>query len=97
VLALDGVDLRDRPLVERKRVLRRIIPRRLAPVLYLGHVAGRGCDLFRLACEQDMEGIVAKPKGSVYRVSGGSTPWVKNKNAPRDRWELFEGRMANGR
>jgi len=101
VLSLDGIDLRDRPLIERKRALRRIVPRRLGRLRYLGHVAGRGCDLFRLACEQDLEGVVAKPRSSVYRVSGDNTPWVKIKNAAytqaRDRHELFERRATNGR
>jgi bifunctional non-homologous end joining protein LigD len=61
LLELDGRDLRARPLLTRKHALARIIPydhaRRLR---LLGHVPGRGRDLFRLACDHDCEGIVAK-------------------------------------
>jgi ATP-dependent DNA ligase len=56
---LDGSDLRDRPLLERKRLLRKLLPRQGPAVLYVDHVRS-GMDLFRVVCERDMEGIVAK-------------------------------------
>src|SRR6185436_4828945 len=45
VLAIDGEDLRDRPILERKRRLRAIMPRIETRLLYLDHVTGRGSDL----------------------------------------------------
>jgi hypothetical protein len=62
LLALDGVDLRGEPRVERKRQLRKLIAPHCRRLLYLSYVEGTGNDLFRLACGQDPEGIVAKPK-----------------------------------
>src|SRR5262249_42871170 len=53
VLWLDGVDLRNRPLIERKRVLRRLVPRRAGRLRYLDHVVRRGCDLFAAVCATD--------------------------------------------
>jgi len=35
-------------------------------VRYLSHVRGRGIALFTLVCEQDLEGIVAKPTNRIY-------------------------------
>src|SRR5215467_5749211 len=61
VLWLEG-DVRDRPLMERKKLLRKLLGRRRGVVPYLDHVVGRGRDLFAAICEQDMEGIVAKEK-----------------------------------
>src|SRR5206468_11940480 len=91
---LDGRDLRDLPLLERKRALRRILPRRGDAVRYVDHVRGRGVDLFRAVCELDLEGIVAKPAASPYRVNGSQPVWVKIKNASytraEGRWERFE-------
>jgi hypothetical protein len=52
LLWLDGRDLRDRPLIERKSLLRRLFPRRLKSVLYVDHVAS-GTDLFRAICGRD--------------------------------------------
>jgi bifunctional non-homologous end joining protein LigD len=54
---LDGRDLRMLPLLKRKAMLRKLVR---PPVLYVDHVAGRGVDLFRAVCEQDLEGIVSK-------------------------------------
>jgi len=100
-ISLDGRDLRARPLVERKRHLRRIVTRRADRVRYLDHVVGRGRDLFRAVCELDMEGVVAKRRDGVYTSDPAATTWWKVKNVgyseARDRWELFEPRAAGGR
>jgi hypothetical protein len=42
LLAIDGEDLRDRPRLERKRRLRRIMPRLDSRLVYMDHVVGRG-------------------------------------------------------
>jgi ATP-dependent DNA ligase len=60
VLSIDGEDLTGLPLLKRKRRLLRIMPSIETRLLYLDHVERRGCDLFRVACERDLEGIVAK-------------------------------------
>ena len=65
LLWLDGKDLRDRPLLERKKLLRKLLPRPSRAVLYVEHVAS-GTDLFRLICDRDMEGIVAKQANARY-------------------------------
>jgi len=91
LLALDGRDVRGLPLLERKRMLRRLIPRRGDRLRSLDHVAARGVDLFRLACEHDLEGIVAKRRDGIY--DPGATTWWKVKNTAysqaRDRHEQF--------
>ena len=51
--------LRCLPLLERKKALQEIVkdqPR----ILFAHHVERNGCDLFRLVCENDLEGIVTK-------------------------------------
>lgn len=78
LLQLDGEDLRALPLVERKARLRKILPKKSAAVLYLQHVDGRGRLLYALACEQDLEGIVAKKADAPYDVKRAQ--WVKIKN-----------------
>ena len=81
--------------------LLRIMPFIESRLMYLDHIEGRGCDLFRVACERDLEGIVAKWARGTYRTHGRATSWVKIKNLDytqmRDRHELFAVRGADGR
>jgi bifunctional non-homologous end joining protein LigD len=97
LLQLDGQGLRGRPLVDRKVRLRRLIPRESPCVLYLDHVVGRGRELFQLACERDLEGIVGKWKRGPYRATTPNS-WVRIKNPDysraRDRQELFDAARA---
>jgi ATP-dependent DNA ligase len=72
LLVLDGRDLRDRRLLERKRIIRGIIARQPAHLMYVDHIEGRGVELFRFVCESDLEGIVAKRKNSAYLFPHGS-------------------------
>lgn len=57
-----------------------------------------GVELFRIVCDQDLEGVVAKRRDGLYTPE--ATTWVKIKN-PRysqaeGRRELFERRRAAG-
>jgi bifunctional non-homologous end joining protein LigD len=96
LLACDGRDLRQLPLLERKRRLRRIMPKVEGRVLMLDHIEERGCDLFNAACESDLEGIVAKWRHGRYATHQRSTSWLKIKNPAysqmEGRHELFEQR-----
>jgi bifunctional non-homologous end joining protein LigD len=96
ILWLDGTDLRGLPLLHRKQILRRVVPMQPAPVLYADYFEARGVDLYRLVCDRDLEGIVAKRKDGLYTPE--ETSWVKIKNPAysqaEGREELFEKRAA---
>jgi bifunctional non-homologous end joining protein LigD len=79
---INGQDLRDRPLLERKRRLRAIMPAATmqARVLYHDHVAGRGVPLFDAIRGKDLEGVVAKWKDGRYYTDGQTTSWFKIRN-----------------
>lgn len=76
-LTVDGSswDLRSLPLVERKRILKRLLPA-AGPLRFADHVETRGEDLYAAAAELGLEGVVAKRADSAYR-SGRSSDWVK--------------------
>jgi hypothetical protein len=65
LLWLDGTDLRGLALSGRKALLRKLLPRKAHAVRYVEHVAN-GTDLFRVICDRDMEGIVAKRASARY-------------------------------
>ncbi len=77
LLYCDGYDLRQSPLVERKRLLRQIL-NPIDPFRYSDHQAEHGKELFELAREQNLEGILAKHARSPY-VSRRSPYWAKFK------------------
>jgi len=79
-LWLNGRDLRGLPLIERKRILRDLVPPQPSRLLYVDHLAGGGVDLYRAACEKDLEGIVAKLAQAPYGTEPST--WVKFKNRP---------------
>lgn len=90
LLFLDGRDLRALPLIERKRMLKRLIRRKRARMFYLDHVESDGCLLFEQVRKMDLEGIVCKRKDSPYKVTDKpSRYWIKVKNA---RYSQLEGR-----
>ena len=80
VLSIEGEGLTALPLLGRKRQLLRIMPAIECRLLYLDHIERRGCDLFRVAYERDLEGIVAKWARGAYRTDGRATSWLKIKN-----------------
>jgi bifunctional non-homologous end joining protein LigD len=92
VLVLNGKDVRALPLVERKKLLRAVVPPHSRSVLYPQHVHGTGSDLFAEVCRQGLEGIVAKHRGGRYGEDE-PTRWLKIKNREYsqawDRAELF--------
>jgi bifunctional non-homologous end joining protein LigD len=80
LLHLDGRDLTDKPLIERKAALRRLLrgKSRAGPIRYAEHFDGDGPLIFKHACELNLEGIVSKRRDAPYR-SGRSENFVKTK------------------
>ena len=79
LLWIDGVDLRRKPLMERKARLCELIRKSRCPrLLYAQHVDAAGKELFHEICRCDLEGIVVKRKMGVYRED--RPDWLKIKN-----------------
>jgi bifunctional non-homologous end joining protein LigD len=77
LLRLDGEDMRDRPLRERKAELRRGLAFK-GPIRFSPHRNGHGEEMFREACRNGLEGIMAKRADSPYRATR-SSDWRKLK------------------
>jgi bifunctional non-homologous end joining protein LigD len=81
LLAVNGEDLPEWPLIERKRLLRLLIPSVPTRLLHVDYVKARGRDFFQVACAHDLEGIVAKLANGRYHSDGTITNWLKVRNA----------------
>jgi ATP-dependent DNA ligase len=76
----DGVDLRDLPLIERKRRLKKLISKsQRRAIRFVEHLTGDGPTIFEHVCRMGLEGTVSKRIDAPYR-SGPSKMWVKTKN-----------------
>ena len=77
LLYCDGYDLREAPLLERKQLLQKLIWTS-ARLRYSDHQLEHGKELFKLAEQNGLEGMLAKQIDSRY-VSERSTSWLKLK------------------
>ena len=75
LLSLEGDDLRQRPLEERRALLWRLVAG-VDGIHFSKSVDDDGAIVFTHACELGLEGIVSKRAGSRYR-SGASKNWLK--------------------
>ena len=75
LLSLDGDDLRQRPLEERREALARLVAG-VDAIQFSEALAAEGAVVFAHACKLGLEGIVSKRALSLYR-SGTSRNWLK--------------------
>lgn len=80
LLELDGDNLRKRPLLERKKLLEKLLKPVIGkgPLAYSEHVKGGGSGIYERACQLKLEGIIAKRADAPYR-SGRHGSWLKIK------------------
>jgi bifunctional non-homologous end joining protein LigD len=79
-LSYKGKNLKDLPLLERKKILARALPRNNDIILYSDHVAKEGLDFFAHAVHLGLEGIIAKRADSTYVPGKRTGDWLKIKN-----------------
>jgi bifunctional non-homologous end joining protein LigD len=75
LLAFEGFDLRPLPLVERKRLLQKLLPR-AGPVRYVDHIPEQGEAFYAEVGRLKLEGLIAKRADSPYKA-GRSLHWLK--------------------
>jgi bifunctional non-homologous end joining protein LigD len=73
-LWLNGRDLRGLSLIERKKILRSVVPRKSSCIGFVSHVDRGALKLFELVKKSDLEGLVVKRKDSKYTAQ---TLWYK--------------------
>ncbi len=78
LLYLDGYDLRGAPLIERKRLLERLLADAHGAIRFGEHASGDGDAFLREACRLGLEGIVSKRADGTY-VGRRTRSWLKIK------------------
>ena len=80
LLYLDGRDFTGEPLTVRKAALQQLLKKqtRNGAIRYAEHFEEHGSEIFRHACEMNLEGIVSKLRDAPYR-SGRTENFIKTK------------------
>jgi bifunctional non-homologous end joining protein LigD len=78
ILWLDGKDLTDLPLTERKAILQSILPEHEI-LRFSDHIQGKGKQFYEEASRQGLEGIMAKKADSTYSPDVRTKQWLKIK------------------
>lgn len=94
LLSLDGRDLADLPLVERKEALERLLSSmrtnlvdRRDHLRFTEHVFAPGADVLRSACRLGLEGVVSKRLDAQYRP-GRNEDWLKSTCLSSDEFSI---------
>ncbi|TGS47520.1 MULTISPECIES: ATP-dependent DNA ligase [unclassified Mesorhizobium] len=87
LLHINGHDIRDMPLEDRREILSEMIPERQR-IQFSQALPGEARAIFHLIDQAGMEGMVSKRKDSKYR-SGPSTNWLKAKCYTVEEYELL--------
>ncbi len=78
----NGRDLTGKSVVRRRKRLQEIVTP-IAGIQVGGYLEKRGVELFNLAKEKGLEGIIAKRKRSSYQSGKRSADWLKIKSRPQ--------------
>lgn len=83
LLWLDGVDLTQSPLTERRKLLRSIMPEDDSIIRMSETFEASGQQLFEATNKMGLEGIIAKKADSLYKPGTRSKEWLKIKTEQR--------------
>ncbi len=78
-LRLDGKDLTHSPLVDRKEILKEILPAS-SVTKFCDHEEDEGKAFYKGIINMGLEGMIAKRKNSFYQIGRRSPDWLKIKN-----------------
>jgi bifunctional non-homologous end joining protein LigD len=87
ILYLDGRDLKDLPLLERKEMLQELMENVPDNIIFSEHFMENSADFFRTACDLKLEGMISKQVDSSYS-SGRNDLWTKTKCTARQEFVI---------
>jgi bifunctional non-homologous end joining protein LigD len=79
LLELDGKNLKDRPLQDRKELLTELLKSASPPIFFSANLEGEPEAIWQAVTKQRWEGIIAKRQDSIYEIGRRSGCWAKIK------------------
>lgn len=87
LLHIDGIDIADAPLLERKELLQELLEGSSGHLAYSSHIEGDGESAYQLAGDRHFEGIISKRADRAYH-GGRSEDWKKTKQLASDEFAV---------
>ena len=87
LLHVDGIDIDQSPLVERKALLEQVLAAGVPHLAYSSHIPGDGNAAFELATGRKFEGIISKRADAAYHPGRGDD-WRKTKRLDSDEFAV---------
>jgi bifunctional non-homologous end joining protein LigD len=84
---LEGSDLSRVGLLERKQLLEKLLAHAPKHLAFSSHAIGNGQDVFQMATDEELEGIISKRIDSAYRPGRGDD-WLKIKRLESDEFAV---------
>jgi bifunctional non-homologous end joining protein LigD len=78
LLWIDGLNIMNEPLYLRRQILKELMPES-GSIRFSDHIDDIGNEFFEIARKNNLEGIIAKKKDSVYIPNSRSKTWLKIK------------------
>lgn len=79
VMFYENNSVMNRPLLERKNLLQKLLPLNMQNIITTEYFANQGKSLFNFVEKNNLEGIVAKKSDSTYKPGIRSDDWIKIK------------------
>lgn len=87
LLHIDGIDIANAPLVDRKALLQALLEGSAGHLAYSSHIEGDGESAYQLAGQRHFEGIISKRADRAYH-GGRSEDWKKTKQLASDEFAV---------
>lgn len=87
LLYLDDYDLMALPLIERKKLLERVLGSNASVIRFSTHLEENGALVLQHVCRLSLEGVVSKLRDAPYRAGRGKS-WVKSKCSARQEFVI---------
>ncbi len=83
LLSYNDENTKDLPLIDRKKLLKKIVGKN-SIIRYSDHIETKGKAFYKKVVAENLEGIIAKKKDSLYHPGVRSKEWLKIKNIQSD-------------
>jgi bifunctional non-homologous end joining protein LigD len=78
-LSVNGESIESKPLIERKKILQKLLPKNNAIIRYCEHIEANGNEFFNVVKQHGLEGMIAKRANSRYHEGTRTDEWLKIK------------------